>query len=383
MVKNLIFEQIYEKEAMLVYLKRLFEGLKRHKIVFLAGLFTVSSGILYNTSKNTIKTYLFIKNLDIPRYERNGSDFTSPRYSPSRLKKPLENIDEVCDYDFELLDDTYKKLDGLDRQKVSRHLFDSVTRDAKTPTEKHIAVLKFLQKSSVHNPILQPMHRDKRLVTDPLVLLELGEMRCGQIARLAVDIFSAAGYKGRLVQLGGHVIAEIFYDSSWHYFDADIFGNGSTILDEYGNVPSVVELSKNPYLIDALPSYMELSLNGYKTGKTPYPSYFYFSKEAYGEGKAVYYVKTATKKKERNKHYGWNDYITINDSNRRLYPMKMLYTPSIPIFSGISVCKKPDNSRWMHIEWDPSSDPDDDLVGYRVYVSKTSRGWSYSKFSGH
>ena len=63
------------------------------------------------------------------------------------------------------------------------------------------------------------MHPDKSIVKDPLVLLELGEMRCGHVAGLAVDLFDAMGYEGRLVQLSCHVIAEIKYDGRWHYFD--------------------------------------------------------------------------------------------------------------------------------------------------------------------
>ena len=74
-------------------------------------------------------------------------------------------------------------------------------------------------------------------VYDPLVLLELGDMWCTQGAILAIDLFGAAGYPGRLVQLAQHQIAEIYYDGDWHYFDTDSFGNGETILEDDGNIP--------------------------------------------------------------------------------------------------------------------------------------------------
>ena len=90
------------------------------------------------------------------------------------------------------------------------------------------------------------------MVSDPLVLLQLGEMRCGHVARVAVDLFSAAGYQARLVQLGAHVIAEVYYGQNWHYFDADMFKGGQCVFNPDGSIPSVDQLSQSPYLIDSL-----------------------------------------------------------------------------------------------------------------------------------
>ena len=100
-------------------------------------------------------------------------------------------------------------------------------------------MLQFLQDISIHNQYLLPVYPNGQMVEDPLVLLQLGEMQCGQMASLAVDLFAAAGYQGRLVQLGGHVIAEIYYGQNWHYFDADLFGNGETVFNPDGSIPSV------------------------------------------------------------------------------------------------------------------------------------------------
>jgi hypothetical protein len=168
------------------------------KIVFM--LFLSFSGIACDKSANEdLKTKDYITNLDISKFERNGSDFTNPTYSPLRLGKPLEHIDKTYDYDFQRLAQIEERLEGVDRKKVLRHIFCVLTKDATTNKEKHIAILKFLHKSSF-NTYLQPMYPNKGMVCDPLVLLELAEMRCGQVNRIAVDLFASAGIKGRLLQ---------------------------------------------------------------------------------------------------------------------------------------------------------------------------------------
>ena len=163
-------------------------------------LFLLSfSGIACDKSANEdLKTKDYITNLDISKFERNGSDFTNPTYSPLRLGKPLEHIDNVYDYDFGHIAQIEERLEGVDRKKVLRHIFGIITADAKTNTEKQLRILKFLHKSSFHNYI-QPMYSNGTTVYDPLVLLELSEMRCGHVNRIAVDLFASAGIKGRLV----------------------------------------------------------------------------------------------------------------------------------------------------------------------------------------
>lgn len=329
------------------------------------------------------ETEEYIRNLDISKFERNGSDFTNPTYSPLRLGKPLEHIDIVYDYDFQRLAQIEERLKGVDRKKVLRHIFCVLTKDATTNKEKHIAILKFLHKSSFHNEYLQPMYPNKGMVCDPLVLLELGEMRCGHISRVAVDLFASAGIAGRLVQLGGHVIAEVFYDDSWHYFDADAFGNGETILNENDSIPSIIELSETPYLIDSLAYYFELSFRGTSINQSVYyPSWRCFGKASYTEGTVVYYEKTASEDQEQNKLYGWNYYKTIDDNERELYDMKLVYQPGAVTFKHIYIDTSKGDKANVYIEWDESQDTDNDLLGYKVYVSENSRNWSYNEFSG-
>ena len=97
-------------------------------------------------------------------------------------------------------------------------IFDRVTDGCNTNSEIYEEVYQFLFRIEMNHPKgLQAMHRNGQMVTDPLLLLELQEMRCGQIARLAVDLFAAGGYSGRLVQGDGHVWAEIWYDNKWRF----------------------------------------------------------------------------------------------------------------------------------------------------------------------
>ena len=339
------------------------------KIVLILFLLSFSGTACDKTANEDLKTKEYITNLDISKFERNGSDFTGPKYSPFRLGKSLEQIDVVNDYDFQRLAQIEKRLKGIDRKRVLRHIFETITDGARTNTEKHLKILKFLHKSSFHN-YLQPMYPNKNMVYDPLVLLELAEMRCGQVNRIAIDLFATEGIKGRIVQVGCHVLAEIFYDNSWHYFDADIFGNGEIVLNENGSVPSFAELSRTPYLIDSLAHYFELSFKGTSLPWAYYPSYYYFGKASYTEGTVVHYEKTASEKQEQDKFYGWHHYKTNDDQ------------PGAVSFKRIYIDTSKGDKANVYIGWDESQDPDNDLKGYKVYVSGNSRGWHYQEFRG-
>jgi hypothetical protein len=333
--------------------------------------------------KPATKTEAFIKQLDIFKYERNGSDFANPKYSPLRLGKPLDKIDITYDYDFKQLALTEKRLSGVNRREVLKYIFARVTQETKNNTEKHIAILKFLQKSSFHNKYMQPMYPNKTTVFDPLVLLELSEMRCGHVARIAVDLFEAGGMKGRLVQVASHVLAEVFYDNSWHYFDADLLIGEQTVLNENGSIASIKELSHKPYSIDAIPHAVnEISVvsgQSYK-GSQSYPSFYYFH---YEPSLSLYYQKVASQKEELNQYYGWNFYKIIPDKERQINHVQKYYQPGAVTLQNIQVdSHQPWAKRSIEIEWSPSKDLDRDVLGYKVYVSKHTRGWSYSQFTG-
>jgi hypothetical protein len=331
---------------------------------------------------------LYITNLDPVRYEKKGCDYCNSYFDPERIGKKLADIDISKDYDFRRLERKRLLLWGIDRLSVLRYIFERVTNNAVSNTDKHIAVLRFLQKSSFHNHF-PPLYPSGEEVDDPLLCLALSEMWCSNVAMLAIDLFSAAGYPGRLIQLSGHQIAEIFYDNKWHYFDADLFSGGHVVTLSDGHIPSVEELSQgdNYKLLDQFPTYAEKwimrSCRGLYIGSGTYgASYAYFSQKSYEISgvKKERRVKLATKAQEKNDfyHYGWSDYSTEPDSGRILHPLHLRFHPSVPSWKMVKV-DKTNRKVFLSVK---SHDEDDDLLGYRVYISTRSRGWKYPTFFG-
>ncbi len=301
------------------------------------------------------------------------------------LGKPASQINVTYDYDFAKLAAVENQLAGINRQAALRAIFTKVTAKATTDEGKQLALLLFLQEVSIHSDYLQPMYPNGTMVSDPLVLLQLGEMRCGQVARLAVDLFSAAGYQARVVQLGGHVIAEVYYGKNWHYFDADMFGGGQTVFNPDGSIPSVVQLSQSPYLIDSLAADWEPnSTNSWETSAAIAPSYWYFSVQAWdaqfpaGKAPAPYVLdKTATAAEAQNSiYYGWEYYKVVSTPDRKLYNMPVYYTPAAPQIESVETQRQADGSLTVTIGWNAVADPNGG-VGYSILVSATSRGWNY------
>jgi hypothetical protein len=312
-------------------------------------------------------TDLYLDTLDVNRLARHGCDYTNPYYSPLRLGKKLEDLDSVFDYDFPRLAAVQRRLEGVDRRRALAALFRRVCAGCTTDKERHLAVLEFCNKVSFNSQI-QPMWPDGDPVYDPLLLLELGEMRCGQVARLAVDLFDAGGYRGRLVQLGGHVSSEVYYDGAWHYLDAGLFGGRWTVYNDDGAIPSYAQLSQRPFAIDAMPAHLEPTFENIPVGTTVYPSWFHFSQQSYSTP-PLCYEKTATREAERDcRDYGWRYYQDLPDEARVLGVFDKKHCPAAP----------PNLRRQGNrAVWDPAADGDGDPVGYRVYLGSRSRGWCY------
>jgi len=333
-----------------------------------------------------------VSRLDHARYLRQGTDFGNPDYtlagSARRVGVTPEQLDRKYDYDFFRLAAAEERLAGVDRPTALGRLFESLTAGALNNTEKHLGVLEFLQKASLHNPYLQPTYPDRSMVTDPLVLLELGEMRCGHVARIAVDLFRAGGYAGRLVPLGSHVIAEIQYDGAWHYFDADLFGNGECVRNADGTIPSIEELSREPLRIDALPMAWEPDSSNAPMEAPPCrASYYYFSRDAWEENFAgcdhgpqppyAIYKWASLAEQRRSREYGW-DCVRRELSPRRLSDIPPSHPPGAPGLTSVKTQTLSDGRVRVTLAWGPSPDADGDLLGYRVMVSQRSRGWYYA-----
>ncbi len=338
----------------------------------------------YVSAITPTNTYLMTLDRTLTRWLTRGTDYLNPYFSPLRLGKPLSQIDITYDYDFARLAQVRAQLAGVTRPVVLKAIFNRIVGDAVTNTEKHLRVLSFLQQVAVHNSYLQPMNPDRTMVTDPLVLLELGEMRCGHVAMVAVDLFRAAGNQGRLVQLGGHVIAGVFYDGRWHYLDANAYRGGQAVRLVDGRIPSVIELSRQPQLLDAV--YGGKPLLGVPlSGRERYWSYFYFSRTAYTIAPGYYYKTTTLAQDAASSAYGWNQLLWVADTQRTLYSSMRQFAPTVPRLDTIAISDNGDGTRQVTLTWLGSmpvaTDPANlnaNVREYQIFLGNASRGWNYT-----
>jgi hypothetical protein len=333
-----------------------------------ASISVVGYWVLSPAGGGELHTWWYIQTFDPLRYERYGEDYCALDYQGS------------LEYQYQRAQNIRQRLANIDRQKALSAIFNKVTKGATTNIEKHLRLLEFIQKSSYHTSDISS-YSEGDWVYDPLVLLELGDMWCTQGAILAIDLFGAAGYPGRLVQLAHHQIAEIYYDGDWHYFDTDLFGNGETVLDDNGNIPSVAEMSRGEYQkLDALPAYQEFNVmdcTGPDSGQVFYPSYYYFSSQAYlTDAPQGYYVGLDS---AYSFERGWKgiEEIAPNDTVV-LHDLPAQQTPSKPILTNIQIST---GYTTLTVSF-TATDPDNDLAGYQVFVSDHSRGWDYNQFYG-
>ena len=66
-----------------------------------------------------------------------------------------------------------------------------------------------------------------------------------------------------------------------------------------------------------------------------------------------------------------------NNNIRLVNAPKPFFTPGAPAIDDIRSEKAADGSLHVSLTWAPSQDADDDLLGYRVFVSHGSRSWNY------
>ena len=152
--------------------------------------------------------------------------------------------------------------------------------------------------------------------------------------------------------------------------------NGFTPQNPDGSIPSRFELSLTPYAVDSAPPQDFNPITPQYSSK-PYLSYNYFNQHSYSTPPLVY-IKSATPENEKNsRFFGWNYYITQEDSFIILIDEPPYYQPSAVRIVAIS---EHDNGIYQ-ITWEQSTDLDNDLLGYRVYIGAKSRGWVY-EYSG-
>ena len=322
-----------------------------------------------------IRTWIYVYNFDVTQSEKRGTDFCNFHFGE---KFRAARVDEIR-----------WQLRGVSRSRALRRIFEKVTIGTVSDTQKHLQIVKFLQRTNIHKDI-PPSYPNGMEISDPLVMLELKEMWCNQASKLAIDLFESAGYKGRQVQLGTHIIAEVYYDQAWHYIDTDLFGNGDIVLTDDGRIPSVSELG-TPELVrklDALGAYQEATIaaicdSSYNSNLNwPYPSFYYFSRQAYPtnyNGSGYYYKDTPISSADNlTFFYGWMFFHFEPDPSIIRFDQPLKVGPSVPKIDKVTVDRQ---NGHITIGY-RSTDPDQDLAGYRIYVSERSRGWNYNLFRG-
>ncbi len=340
-------------------------------------------------------TDTYLRTLDVAEFARRGSDFASPLFDPQRVAAQLgKKVDELVggrDYDFERLEAIERRLKRVDRQRVLAKIFEQVTGGARSNTEKHIALADFLAKAFIQGP-LTPTYRESFLgdiadrhpamlrVEDPLVLLELGEGESSRVAAVAVDLWRAAGMEARRVKLGRSFAAELHYDEGWHYLDVTSLGGAEMVRMPDGTVPSLAELSRTPLAIDRSPSYVEPKFGGRVLAGSPhYLSYRYFGTCPDCAASTYTYKIGSRHQQALDLYFGWQPPLIRWEqaTDIALSSLPERFQPGAPWLLGVDVGTPEEGTVTVAIRWQSSIDKDGDVLGYRVFVSRESRGWSY------
>ncbi|MDG2053117.1 MAG: hypothetical protein P8J86_00260 [Phycisphaerales bacterium] len=322
-------------------------------------------------------TEKYIDSLDLSRFEDLGTSYTSERYHPDQFPDP---IDDKHYSNYAYIEDLEERLRQVDRPQVLKVIFDQVTEGAETDTQRHLLILEFLHKVSVHQPGIKLEYATGKKVSDPLVLLEGNVMHCGQVAGLAVDLFEAAGYQARIVSLSGHIIAEIWYEDGWHLIDGDsLGGNGLSPMTPDQRIPSFVEVLEHPEWIDALPHKFELrGLGRLPIGGT-YARSWRYARERNDLKRG--YLQKQGYVSPSDKHYGWQN-TTFEASDWVGNQNEPRFQPGIATFEDVVIANIDDDFSEVTIVWKDVRDKDNDLLGYRVFVSQNARQWNYDSFAG-
>jgi hypothetical protein len=320
----------------------------------------------------SLSTGAYLEQLDLELIQDRGTDYAT--------------CDRQSDPDV-VIDQRFRDLEYVDRGQALKEIFHRVTARARTETEREEAVVQFARKLSIHNfqsaligiPIF-----------DPLILIETNVMDCQKVSRLIADIYSAAGYDSRLVDMYGHVVAEVKYDGSWHYADADMFGGPQVVKMPDGRIPSVAELSLDYSLLDRLQVYLENDVlfsycgSGAKTRENSpwsYPSYVYFSKEYHSRhpGFPCYVYKLNQRSTIDSRMFGWDE---VNGDVRREFAADIVLSDIPETLTPMAPSIRRVSTSGSSVEIAVAEQGHAHIAGFKACVSKASRGWDYGRFMG-
>jgi hypothetical protein len=319
---------------------------------------------------------------------------------------------DIYGFDFAKLRRVEERARGLSRTSFLQHFFATATKAerALAPQEKWYRILDCFLEGIRHSPVGQPMYPDKTMVTDPLLLLLLGDGRCGQAARVIADLALVNGYEARLVQLAAHMVAEVKWDGHWHWIDADAGFPVAMLRELFPELPSTYELSTTPYKLDRLPArgwtwgtrYLR-TLDGHVMAKPSwYPGTLLISSTYFGDSlwqnkfsgdpatprKGVTYLyKEGTREEwEKDRYWGWQ---AVQSEEGPMEAIPVEYAVEVPHVSAPPIIYAQAGLVAIPVRFLPAFIPRcdahqvfacaPDCAGftYEIRVSSQSRGWDY------
>jgi hypothetical protein len=188
---------------------------------------------------------------------------------------------------------------SIDAQAVLGLLTSRVFGDAASDQEKVTRWVRYVLQRMAGTQAA-PMMSNGQMVVHPIALLRLRTGQCGQVNRVVVDGLLAAGYDARLVQLSGHVAAEVRYGGNWHFLDAFYSSPAGPLVAPDGTIPSTIDICKHLDWVDKSPPELRDAMHKEVFAVCVYPDL---------PATPFYWIKTAAPREMRNVYYGWNDYV--------------------------------------------------------------------------
>jgi hypothetical protein len=197
----------------------------------------------------------------------------------------------------------------INRRNILHEIVRRITQGAQNDIEKIRLWTMFLQDKIIH-PKHPPIIECGQLIFDPIWILKNKVAQCGQVNRLVVDGLETLGFKGRVVQLSNHVIAEVYVDGRYLALDADLLDYGSFFYNKHGRIVSAMEIFLNPKILERLQGQVYSAYPEFKD--IPHDENYWYNYLLQGfVSKPYYYKKTASLKQLDNQYFGWNYYDTV------------------------------------------------------------------------
>ncbi len=179
-----------------------------------------------------IKTFEIISKTDTLSFQVQSGHNLEP------FKVTLANLDAESPVSL------YLTKEGWPDLRSNQSIIGSIISDGMSEKEKAIALWKFISNWAYHaRPISETSHD----LHDPVKLLNVfGYGSCGDLNGALACLGELSGLETRFWVLEGHTVTEVFFEDSWHMFDAmfDVY-----YADDNGKIVGVDYLVQHPETI--------------------------------------------------------------------------------------------------------------------------------------